>query len=232
MKASERHKLKHDLYADSVVTAAVWAQRHQTRILLGVAVALVAGACAVWAALSHQSAREAGLELLSEIEAAGQKAVAAKGEARDNAIKDAVARCDLLAADYANSNAAPLAMLRAGQLYGAVGRFRDAVPYFRRALELGGDKPGLAALARRGQAEALEESGKLQQAIEQYRLLIDSDASAAGVEANWDIGRCYDQLGESDRAEEFYKKVIAYGGNSAWADLARASLSRRNASSE
>jgi len=227
VKRSERHRLKHDVYADRVVHLAVWARLHQTQLLVGVAAVLFIAASVVWVTLSHHSAEEAALEILAEVETRARAAVFAKPAEQADAVKDVAARCDLLAADHPNSDATPLALLRAGMLYCLIGRAREAVPYFERALELGDDRPGLAGLARRGLAEALEASAKYRQAIEQYRLLVEDGAGATRAQVNWDIGRCYDQLGEPDQAESFYTKAVQDGGDSGWADLARSRLAHR-----
>lgn len=226
MKASERHKLKHDAYADTVVHAVTWARRHLTPILVTVAAVTFVAACLVWFFIGRQRAQAAAYGLLADIEEAASKATFAKPEQQPEAVKKVAGRCDLLAAEHPNSPSAPLALLRAGQLYNRIGRADEAIPYFRRALELGKRRPGLVRLARRGLAAALEESGRLRAAIEQYRLLGQDGTAAGNVQVQWDLGRCYEQLGEPDQAKRCYETVVQRGGTGKWAELARAGLAR------
>jgi len=224
VKTSERHKLKHDLYADNVMKAALWAKRHRTRILTVAAAALLVAAAVVWIALARQEAENSAADLLAEVEAQANAIARAKDDKKAAAIKEVVAKCDLIAADYPESRAAPIALCRAAQVYAEAGRASEATPYFRRTIAESRGRAGLVDVARRGLAESLEDSGKLREAIEQYRLLLRDDATAA--EVNWDIGRCYDQLNEPEQAETHYKKAVQLGSDTVWGELAQAALAR------
>ena len=68
MKASERHRLKHDAYADTVYKVVAWAKENQTQIFSVLAVVLILGVGAVWIIISRQTANAAAQALLAEVE--------------------------------------------------------------------------------------------------------------------------------------------------------------------
>ena len=226
MKASERHRLKQDKYVQAMTRAVAWGRRNQKSIAVAVAIAVLAAALSIWLGVAHRAVEALARELLTEAEAKAQMALFEKPDLQAKAVNDVVSRCEMIAADYPKSAAARLALLEAAQLLARSKRAGEAVPYFERALKLSGRLAGLTALARRGLAEALEESGKLRKAIAQYRMLAAEEVSPEAVRANWDIGRCHETLGEADQAAEHYRKAADYGGASTWAKLARSRLSR------
>ena len=226
MKASERHKLKHDKYADTVAKSIEWAREHRTRLLVGIAVVLFACAVATWLTLSRQSAEQAAGDLLSEVRNKAYIVSFLLEKTDEKTITEVVASCDQIATDYPRTQAAPLALLRAGQVLNQTGRPDEAVSFFVRALELADNRPGTAALGRRGLAEALEQSGKLKEAIANYQMLIASDGSPTDAQVRWDIARCYERLGETDKARGLYGKILTDTPDTLWAELARFRIER------
>ncbi len=90
MKASERQMLKHDKYADTVVSGLQWAKKHQSKMIaIGAAVVIVAGAI-VWTVHSRMQAQEDAQTQLTQYEASADSALRMKGDARAEAIKDAL----------------------------------------------------------------------------------------------------------------------------------------------
>ncbi len=116
---------------------------------------------------------------------------------------------------------APQALLRAAELLTATGEPVKAGAYFERLVEMAGAPEGMKALARRGWAASLEQSGDVEKAIVQYKTLAEASTAQEAVEADWDIGRCYELLKDPENAKGFYEKAIAAGPESQWADLAR-----------
>ena len=232
MKASERHRLKHDKYADTVAKSVEWAREHRTRLLVALAVVLLACAFATWLTLSRQSAERAAGDLLSEVREKAYIVSFMLEKTDEKTISEIVAGCDRIATDYPRTKAAPLALLRAGQVLNQTGRPDEAASFFRRALELADNRPGTVALARRGLAEALEESGKPKEAIANYRMLIAGDGSPADAQAKWDIARCHERLGETDKARDLYGKILTDSPDTPWAELARFRIERAASTSD
>ena len=176
--------------------------------------------------LSRQAAEAAARELLADVELKAQMVPFEKPERRPEAVKETVGLCEMIAADYPNSAAASLALLRAGQTLVGSGRAKEAVPYFERALAMAHERQGVIALARRGLAEALEEAGDVRKAIAQYELLLGEPDSVGDARVYWDLGRCHEALGERQQAVDFYRRVVEHGGGSMWQELAKFRLTR------
>ena len=228
MKASERHRLKHDAYADTVYKVVAWAKENQTQIFSVLAVVLILGVGAVWIIISRQTANAAAQALLAEVEVKTQvpamQFTFAKEEERAKLVKDAVSACEQLAGDYPGTEAAALGLLQVAKLHTSTGRWPEAISYYRRAMESPGAGAELVALARPGLAAALEADGKYQEAIVEYTHGADAYSGAQAARVHWNVGRCYQQLNETERAREYYQKVLDLAGNSIWADLARTGL--------
>ena len=226
MKASERHKLKQDAFARLVREAGNWARQNQTVILSVTVIVLVMVVGVVWVTASRRSAERTAEGLLRNLEIEAQSLPPISDEKRADALEKITSLCDDIVAEYPSTDAAAHALRQTGEVLSRAGRTDEAVSYFERALKLGRRRPGAVLLARRGLAEALEEQGKLQEAIEQYGILAQDSASLLAAQANWDIGRCYDRLGQPEKAAEFYGKVVDYADDTDWGLMARARLAR------
>jgi tetratricopeptide (TPR) repeat protein len=116
---------------------------------------------------------------------------------------------------------APQALAEAAELLMAGGQPAKAAGYFERIVEMPGAPAGMKMLARRGLAASFEESGDVEKAIAQYLALAEASSAQEAVEADWDAGRCYELLKDSENAKSFYRKAVESGGDSKWAELAR-----------
>jgi tetratricopeptide (TPR) repeat protein len=221
VKADERHKLKHDKYAETVVSGLQWAKVHQAKVVAVASVLVIVTGAVVWTIHARVQERQAAERQLSEYEVSADRAVGMKGDARAEAIKNALGQLDGLVKSYPGSDVAPRALLRAAELLSETGEPAKAAGYYERVLEMDGAPEGLKALARRGWAAALEQSGDVERAIVQYKILAGSSAAQEAVEADWDVGRCYELLKDPENAKSFYRKAVESGGDSKWAELAR-----------
>jgi len=217
VKASERHKLKHDKYADAVALGIEWARKHRTAVLVAIAVILFGCACAVWITLAKQSAERDAYETFIEVE----KIRFNPAEADEQEVNRIVNRCENIAEDYPGTTIAPQALLRAAQVLAQAGRTDEAIPAFQRTITAAAGRPGLNDIARRGLAQAFEDAGKLEKAIENYQLLIHDELSPASAQAYWDIGRCYHKLEKATMASEYFNRAISVAPDSAWAEMSR-----------
>jgi tetratricopeptide (TPR) repeat protein len=221
LKAAERQKLKHDKYAETVVSALQWAKAHQSQVIAVIGALAVVGGVVVWTIHSRIQERRRAESQLDEYAASADRAEETTGDARPEAIKDALAHLDGLAKSYPDSDVAALAVLRAAVLLHDTGDPAKAAGYFERAVEMAGAPEGLKTLARRGWAASLEQSGEVEKAIGQYKILAESSFPEEAVEADWDVGRCYGLLNDPEDAKVYYRKAIESGGDSEWAKLAR-----------
>ena len=221
MKAAERHKLKHDKYAETVVSGLQWAKEHQSKVIAVVAAVLIVAGAVVWTLHARMQAQQDAQAQFNEYQAAADRAMEMKDEARGEAIKDALGHLDGLVKSYPDSDVAPQALLRAAELLAATGQSAKAAVYYERLVGMAGAPEGMKALARRGLAASLEQSGDAEKAVVQYKALAAASTPQEAVEADWDIGRCYEMLKDPENAKSFYQKAIESGGESQWAELAR-----------
>jgi tetratricopeptide (TPR) repeat protein len=222
VKAAERQKLKHDKYAETVVSGLQWAKVHQSKVIAVAAAVVIVAAAVVWIIHTRIQAQQEARAQLTECQMSADQALTLKDDARTEAIKDALAHLDTLVKSYPDSEVAPQAVLQAAELLSAAGQAAKAADYYQRLLEMSGAPEGMKTLARRGLAASLEQSGDVEKAIAQYKALAAASSPREAVEADWDIGRCYDQfLKDPENAKTYYRKAIADGGDSTWAELAR-----------
>jgi tetratricopeptide (TPR) repeat protein len=221
VKAAERHKLKHDQYAETVMSGLHWAKVHQSKVIAIVAVLVIVGAAVAWTLHARMQAQQDAETQFTEYQASADRALGLKDEARTEAIKDALSHFDGLVKAYPDSDVAPQALVRAAELLNATGQPAKAAGYYQRLVEMAGAPEGMKMLARRGWAAALEQSGDVEKAIVEYKALADASTPQEAVEADWDIGRCYEILKDPENAKTFYRKAIESGGESKWTELAR-----------
>jgi tetratricopeptide (TPR) repeat protein len=150
--------------------------------------------------------------------ALGLKDATEQGEA----VQDVLTHLDGLVKSYPDADVAPQALLLAAQLLNATNQPPKAAGYYERLVEMSSAPEGMKTLARRGQAEALEESGDVAGALALYQALAAAaSAPQDAVEADWDVGRCCELLKDPENAKSFYQKAIAANSESKWAELAR-----------
>lgn len=232
MKASERHKLKHDKAAETMVSGLGWARSHQS-VIIAVFVALVAIVWAsVWFASSRRQATEASEQLLDQAQQLADSVIYNIEQKGEGDIDTVVGQFDRIAADNPNSPIGAQALFSAGQLFLRAKMPAKALPYMEKAMNASRKLPGLESLARRSMAEALDAMGQPEKAIEQYQKFITTPFAQEAVQAYWDIGRCYEQLKDKEKAEDFYRRAVQYGEKSKWGELASFRLSALSAGAE
>lgn len=225
MKASDKQELKHDAYADTVFSGVAWAKQHQAPLLIA-AVAVVVVIVGVLLLLNtRRQSREYSLQLLSEAEKQTNKLMNLKPDAKPEekaaAAKEALKQLDTISREYGDTDAGRRALLLAAQVSAEAGQSAQSATYYERALNAASGDEGLAALARRGLATTLEDTGKTREALKHYETLA-AGTTAAVEQAHlaWDIGRCHETLNEKDLALESYRKAVEKSKGSKWAELA------------
>jgi len=229
VKAADKKELKHDAYADTVYSSYEWAKKHQAPLLIaGIAVVVVIVGILLLINTRRQS-QEYSLQLLSDAKKEAAKAMNLKPEAKPEekvaAAKEPLKQLDTIAREYADTDAGRRALLLAAQISTDIGQSAQAASYYERALNAAGNDEGLANLARRGLASTLEDTGKTREALKYYQTLVNSaDAASEQAHVHWDIGRCYETLGEKEPALENYRKSVEKARGSKWSDLAESRI--------
>lgn len=230
MKAADKKELKHDAYADTVYSSYEWAKQHQAPLLIaGIAVVVVIVGVLLLINTRRQS-QEYSLQLLSDAKKQAAKAMEAlkpdsKPEEKIAAAKEPLKQLETISREYADTDAGRRALLLAAQISTDVGQSAQAAGYYERALNAAGGDEGLANLARRGLAATLEDTGKTREALKHYQALAASaDSASEQAHVYWDIGRCYETLGEKEPALENYRKAVEKARSSKWGELAESRI--------
>jgi len=230
MKATERHKLKEDKFAQSVLAATAWARAHQKKIVLVCAALAAIAAGLVWRHVNARNAEAAAARMLAEVRLKARGVAWLETPEREKSLRDVVSMCDTIAQNYPDARAGRLALFEAARTLNEAGQHKEAVSYFEKTLERADSVPGLAMLARYGLAEALEASGDVRGAIEVYGQIRSRVSQERGVQIAWDLGRCYEALGDTARAREEYRRAVESGRGTTWAELAAFRLQAMTAS--
>jgi len=220
MKARERHRLKEDKFAQTMIAAAAWVRDHRRPLLLACVGVAAVVAAVTWRIASRRNAELAAAEILAEVRTKARGVAWQDAAEKERGVRDVVSLCDMVAQNYPQTSAATLALFEAARTLAEAGQHKDAALYFRKTIERAGKLPGLARLARFGLAQSLEASGDVRAAIEEYSRLQSDPDSPGAAEAAWDLGRCYETLGDLAEAREQYGRAVERGRGTAWADLA------------
>lgn len=223
MKASERHRLKHDAYADTVYASLHWIREHLAHVVVGAVAVLAVTATIIWMAMESRRKTAEAWENLAEIQNEARTVPALDAEARRQTVLRIVGRCEEIAAVYPGSDAAPSALFLAGQMLASI-KEPAAEDYFARVLDMRSAPPGLKELAARSLAGALESAGKYAEAIAEYEKMLAGASDEARDQARWDIARCRDLMGDADLARQDYEALATGNRDNRWSQLARARL--------
>jgi len=223
VKASERHRLKHDAYADTVYASLHWIREHLAHVVVGAVAVLAVTATIIWMAMESRRKTAEAWENLAEIQNEARTVPALDAEARRQTVLRIVGRCEEIAAVYPGSDAAPSALFLAGQMLASI-KEPAAEDYFARVLDMRSAPPGLKELAARSLAGALESAGKYAEAIAEYEKMLAGASDEARDQARWDIARCRDLMGDADLARQDYEALATGNRDNRWSQLARARL--------
>lgn len=109
---------------------------------------------------------------------------------------------------YPKSRWAPYAYYWRGAIYLDLGEFDNALAQYQQVIDSYPDHP-IVLSAMRDSATCLFKRGKFQDAIDAYERILDlTEASNEGYEY-YQMGLCYLELGQKDKAKEIFAKVVA-----------------------
>jgi tetratricopeptide (TPR) repeat protein len=223
LKAERRHDLRHDELADALGLFWERVVHYRVQVTLGVVgVAVLAGLVALFVSTAL-GARAAANDRL----AAAQKDTMwidmlrqQDPEGASQRARKAVEELRALAQEAPQQSVAARAMLRAGQILYSEKKVEEAIEAFRQAMDKASGYPELQQFARQGLAVALEQAGRYAEAIQQYRVLGDSENPLVKAQSLWDIGRCCELMNDRQQALQSYARTVEAAGNSRWAELA------------
>ena len=115
-------------------------------------------------------------------------------------------------ADNRSTEAAPKALLMAGQEYFAMGKFPEAQAQFQKLRQDYHSSP-FAGQASLGLAASLDAQGKVDEAITAYSDLAHRQGDIAAIQSEFALGRLYEVKGQLDKALEHLDAVAQMAGN-------------------
>jgi len=197
-----------------------WVRENLLHVLIGTAAVLAVAAAVVWVITERGRMALEARDALAEIQKEARDIPAADSEKRRELALQLADHCDALAIDYARSDAAPSALMLAGQMLAALDE-PGAQDYFRRVVEMRSAPAGLRDLAARALAGSLESAGDYSEAIVEYEKILAGASGNARDQARWDIARCREMTGDMDSARRDYAALAAGNQDNPWAQLAR-----------
>jgi TolA-binding protein len=240
MKASERHQLKQNEFAQTAVRVAEAAAANRSRILTGLAAVVVVGAAvAAFFAWRGRGADQAGAMLGVAMSTANSQVVPpptlpgakqqpgtfpteqARSEAAIKAFQD-------VAAAYPNSEAGIAASYQAAAELLAAGKTTEAEQAFAAVAAKAGN--GLyGPVAKLGRAQALEAAGKSTEALAILSELAAARDGALPVDGLlMEVGRASLKAGKTAEARAAFKRVVDEFPESTYASDARQKLAAIN----
>ena len=212
-----------------------FSQAHTREITIGVASVLVLGLLA-WAVSAYSNKKEAqaarllaqAQALLQPISTEAQAGQPVPAEAK--ADPEAAARALVLLLDvvenYKRTEASKVARILVGQRYYEAGDYDAAIDTYEAFLKKANPKPELKAMAREGLAYAHEAKEDFEQAAICYEELSKSSLTWVQGWGCLGMARCYERLGEIQKATDAYRTLLADHPQHPKAEEARANMAR------
>jgi len=212
-----------------------FARTHTREIIIGVA-SVLALALLLWAVSAYSNKKEAqASRLLAQAQALLQpispeaqagRPVPVEGKADPEASARALVLLQDVVDKYKGTEAGRVAWILLGQRQYEEGDFDAAIDTYERFLKKGGRKPELKAMAREGLAYAHEAKEDFAQAAICYEQLSKSSLTNVQGWAFLGMARCYERLGEVQKAIDAYRTLLADYPQHPKAEEARANIAR------
>ena len=126
-----------------------------------------------------------------------------------------------LADEFGGQPAGRLASVYLGHLAMAARKPEEAAGYYRKALPLFADDPGVGVVVRYGLAAALQQSGDNKAAIELYEKIVAGSGTAFKDSALFNLGLLYERDGQKEKSLEMFRSVEKEFPDSVFAEMAR-----------
>ena len=241
MRASTRHQLKHDRFAETVTGTAAdtfsWVSDHRTRMIIGavVAVVVVGGAIGGWFYYQQQNDKanlafgQATRTYQTPIRPAGIPAVpdlpsfASANERSQAARKEFAAIAD----QYPHTPVGHIARYFVGITYKDVGDYASAEKELKDVVS-GGNKD-VAALAKYALASIYAATNRNAEAVKEYKDLIDHPTdSVAKSTAQLELAALYEQIQQPAEAAKVYAELTKDDPKGPVAQFAQSKLTALN----
>lgn len=212
-----------------------FARKHTRELVIGIACALLVG-LAFWAWSIYSDKREvkASNMLLQaqtllqpnpdETEAA--QTATSEGRPDSEAAGKAIALLQDVVDNYRHTEANGLARILLGEQDYKEGNYDAAIATYEGYLKKTGRKPELTAMAQEGVAYSYEAKGDFSQALSYYEKLSRTTLATAQGWGYLGMARCYEKLGELQKAVDAYRALLTEYPQHPKAAEARANIAR------
>jgi tetratricopeptide (TPR) repeat protein len=212
-----------------------FAKQHTRELIIGAACVLAIGLL-FWAASARSEKRETkashmlaqALALLNPEPGETQSGQAAPGEVRADAENQAkaVALLQDVVDHYKRTEAAGPARILLGQHDYDSGNYDAAIDCYQDFLKMRNRKPELTAMAYEGLGYSYEAKGDFSQALSNYENVKETHLANVQGWAYLGMARCYEKLGELQKAVDTYRTFLADYPRHPKAAEARANMAR------
>ena len=211
-----------------------FAQLHRREILIGISAAAVV-ALLVWAVSAHSRKRqEKASDLVTQAQSLlpsplGMQAgevEAGKSARNPEATNQAIGILEDVVENYGGTKASGVARLLLGRVYYEEADYDKAIAMYETFLKGKNRKVELKAMAWEGLAYSYEAKKDYAEALRCYEKLSQMDLANVKGWALMGLARCYEQLGELEKALGAYRELLADQPQHPKAAEARASIDR------
>ncbi len=123
--------------------------------------------------------------------------------------------------NYPRTPTEPMAFLYSGHIHYELKEFDESIKSYEGFLKKASSENPLRIFAFDGLGYGYEAKGDYEDALVYFRKLIDATENPLSKPAYFNLSRCYEQLGEKDKAIETYQNVLTNYPNSSYASLAK-----------
>ncbi|MFH1626342.1 MAG: tetratricopeptide repeat protein [Pseudomonadota bacterium] len=202
------------------------AQNQRNVLLLGVAVLVAALLFAGWRFHSQRTEKQASNLYYEAIR------YYHGDNNTESSVTDDKERCKLalgklqeVIGKYPRTGVATLALLYSGHTYYKLKQFDESIEFYQSFLKKTSFDNPLKIFAFDGLGYGYEAKGDYRNALIYFSKLIDGDENPLSRLGHFSVGRCYEKLGEKDKALQTYQKVLTMYPDSGFDALAREKIS-------
>ncbi len=219
MQSSRQRPTKQELKEDEVITwllqAWTYVEDNYPKLLAGLGVVVVAILVGVF--------------INSYTESQAQDARNALGDLHITLLQGntsgAIEQAEQMVEDYSGQPSARQALILLGNLYFELGRHAEAQATYQRYLDAHGEEGPSGYGARSGQAACMEAQGNYADAGAEYASYADEYKSTPFAPvALKEAARCYRLVGDVEKSQDIYRRIMSDYAKSSIAPVARAEL--------
>ena len=199
--------------------------KYKVFIGIGVGIAIAAGGGTAFLITEKARRVETVWQNIWKINNALAMAVQGKAEKdRTAALSTAADAYKYIKDNMSSSSASPWVLFQLGNVYYSLKNYDEAIRVYNDFLNRYSRHP-LSPIVKQSLGYAYEEKGLLQEAVKQFEGISAVSNNFLVVQGNWDAGRCYEKLGQTNDAIRSYTKAIELSPDSIWATMAQYRLS-------